>query len=81
MIDCFIHSESYKLVSKYWPEGSKFIFDLGYKRTIFSGVYDLSKAKKEYHEQLISLLEYPIYEGFNQLYKDTKNLCQAKNII
>ena len=33
------------LVLKYWPTKSKFIFDLGYKKTVFSGVYDLEKAK------------------------------------
>ena len=34
------------LVKKYWPNESKFIFDLGYKKTLFPGVYDLSKAEK-----------------------------------
>ena len=57
-----------KIVSKYWPDGSKFIFELGYKRTIFSGVYDLSKAKK--------ILNWEPSFNFNELY----NYCKEKNL-
>ena len=57
-----------KIVSKYWPEGSKFIFELGYKRTIFSGVYDLSKAKK--------ILNWEPSFNFNEWY----NYCKEKNL-
>ena len=35
-----------KLISKYWPDNAKFVFDLGYKKTFFPCVYDLSKAKR-----------------------------------
>ncbi len=57
-----------KLVSKYWPEGSKFIFELGYKATFFSGVYDLSKAKK--------ILNWKPSFNFNEWF----NYCKGKNL-
>ena len=34
------------LIMKYWPNDSKFIFELGVRKTEFPGVYDLSKAHK-----------------------------------
>ena len=34
-----------KLVKKYWPDDYKFISSLGFKKTIFSGVYNLEKSK------------------------------------
>ena len=34
------------LIMKYWPNDSKFIFELGFRKTEFPGVYDLSKAHK-----------------------------------
>ena len=35
--------EMKKIVSKYWPNKCDFIFELGYKKTVFSGVYDASQ--------------------------------------
>ena len=34
-----------KIVKKYWPNDYKFIATLGFKKTIFSGVYNLEKSK------------------------------------
>ena len=35
-----------KLIQKYWPDHSNYLFDLGYKKAFLSGVYNLNKAKK-----------------------------------
>ena len=35
-----------KLIQKYWPLHSNYLFDLGYKKSFLTGVYDLNKAKK-----------------------------------
>ena len=34
-----------KIIKKYWPNNYKFILNLGFKKAIFSGVYDLNKSK------------------------------------
>jgi|TARA_Y100000294_G_C8557001_1_gene337557 nucleoside-diphosphate-sugar epimerase len=35
-----------KLIQKYWPLHSNYLFDLGCKKSFLAGVYDLNKAKK-----------------------------------
>ena len=35
-----------KLIQKYWPDHSNYLFDLGYKKAFLSGVYNLNKAKR-----------------------------------
>jgi len=42
----YFRGDMKNLVMKYWPNDSKFIFDLGFRKTEFPGVYDLSKAHK-----------------------------------
>ena len=35
-----------KLLQKYWPDNSNYLFDLGYKKAFLAGVYNLNKAKR-----------------------------------
>jgi len=40
------HGKMKKLIKKYWPNHANYLFDLGYKKALLPGVYNLNKAKK-----------------------------------
>ena len=66
--------EMKKIVSKYWPNKCEFIFELGYKKTVFSGVYDLDKAKN-----ILNLEpKYNYDEWFNDCQKKDLNFEEEK---
>ena len=60
--------EMKKIVSKYWPNKCEFIFELGYKKTVFSGVYDLDKAK--------NILNWEPKYNYDEWFND----CQKKDL-
>ena len=69
-----------KLISKYWPDNAKFVFDLGYKKTFFPCVYDLSKAKRILNwEPSFNFDQWLIYcKKQNLDFQDTKEEYQLK---
>ena len=66
--------EMKKIVSKYWPNKCEFIFELGYKKTVFSGVYDLDKAKNILNWEP----KYNYDEWFNDCKKQDLNFEEEK---
>ena len=66
--------EMKKIVSKYWPNKCEFIFELGYKKTVFSGVYDLDKAKNILNWEP----KYNYDEWFNDCQKQDLNFEEEK---
>ncbi len=72
-----------KIIKKYWPNNYKFILNLGFKKAIFSGVYDLNKSKnilnwspKFNFEQWI---EFCVKNNFNFI--NERNKFQSKKSI
>lgn len=72
-----------KLISKYWPEHAKYVFDLGYKKALFPCVYDLSKAKRILNwEPAFNFNEWLIYCKEKELdFQDHKKQIQAKRSL
>ena len=66
--------EMKKIVSKYWPNKCELIFELGYKKTVFSGVYDLDKAKNILNWEP----KYNYDEWFNDCKKQDLNFEEEK---
>ena len=66
--------EMKEIVSKYWPNKCEFIFELGYKKTVFSGVYDLDKAKNILNWEP----KYNYDEWFNDCKKQDLNFEEEK---
>jgi nucleoside-diphosphate-sugar epimerase len=61
------------LITKYWPNDSKLILELGFRKTEFPGIYDLSKALKILKwEPLFNFDEWIIFCKENNLNFDTE---------
>ena len=68
-----------KLLKKYWPDHSNYLFDLGYKKAFLAGVYNLNKAKsvlnwepvQNFDQWLIKLKEKKL--NFEDIIKQNKN--------